>query len=58
MRALSLHRTRISQNFDFNENVIDPGSGSRISPATAGPVLLPFGDKNTEQYVSILFLSK
>jgi len=58
MRALSLHRTRISQNFDFNKNVIDPGSGSRISPATAGPVLLPFGDKNTEQYVSILSLPK
>jgi len=58
MRALSLHRTRVSQNFDFIEYVIDASSGKRTGPATAGPVLLPFGDKNTEQYVSILFLSK
>src|SRR5262249_12304127 len=50
----SLHRSQISENFDFKEYVIDAGSGSRIRPATAGPILLLFGDKNFQVYVSIL----
>jgi hypothetical protein len=52
--AVSLHRSRISENFDFKEYVIDAGSGSRIRPATARPILLLFGDKNSQRYVSIL----
>jgi hypothetical protein len=47
----SLHRSKISENFDFKEYVIDAGSGSRIRPAAAEPLLL-FGDKNSQQYAA------
>jgi hypothetical protein len=36
----SLRRSQISENFDFEEEVIDAGSGSRIRPSAAGPILL------------------
>jgi hypothetical protein len=51
-RAFSLHRSQISENFDFKEYVIDAGSGSRIRPARGR--FCCFGDKSSKQYVSIL----
>jgi hypothetical protein len=50
----SLHRSQISENLDFKEYVIDAGSGSGIRPAAAVPIPLLFGNKNSQQYVSIL----
>jgi hypothetical protein len=44
-KIASLHRSQISENFDFKEYVPDAGSGSRIRPAAAGPILLLFWEK-------------
>jgi hypothetical protein len=33
---VSLHRSQISENFDFREYAIDAGCGSRIRPVNAG----------------------
>jgi hypothetical protein len=54
---ISLHRSQISENFDFKEYVIDAGSGSRIRRLDR-PILLLFGDKNSQQHVSILSFAK
>jgi hypothetical protein len=49
----SLHRSQISENFAFKEHVIDAGSGSRIRQL-GQPILLLFGEKNSQQCVSIV----
>jgi hypothetical protein len=41
-KRASLHRSQISENFDFQECVIDAGSGSRIG-RLGRPILLLFG---------------
>ena len=43
--SCSLHRSQISENFDFKEYVIDAGSGSRIRRLRQ-PILLLFWGQN------------
>jgi hypothetical protein len=50
----SLHRSQISENFDFKEYVIDAGSGSRIRRLSRRMCLdilhRPSGDWNTHEH--------
>jgi hypothetical protein len=48
----SLRRSKISENFDFRELVIDASSSSKIGPPTAVLILLQFTQKNLRQRVS------
>jgi hypothetical protein len=41
----SLHRSQISENFDFKEYVIDAGSGSRNPPAKPADLAASWGQK-------------
>src|SRR5215831_1297298 len=49
IRCTSLDRSQISENFDLEDHLIDSGSGSRIRPATAGPILLLFRKENSQR---------
>jgi hypothetical protein len=53
----SLHRSQISENFDFKECVIDAGSGSRIG-RLGQPILLFFGGQKFSTVCLDSFLLK
>jgi len=45
MGSSSLHRSQISENFDFEDHLIDSGSGSRIRPRDGGPDSAAFSER-------------